>query len=159
MIKFKIGDKVKICNKPQEDTDFVEWIDALDETCGLIGEIIEYANWDNSYHVESESGVWWYAEDWLEKIEEVGIKKQQPTTTWNNIEVSRGDVVAIKGCQLVFKVFDLTDTSALLEGHPTPVEPQDIIYIYKKSWEKPKELEEMSKEELIKLVKELKGCQ
>ena len=164
MSKFKIGDKVKILKKNDSYSNL--WVSSMDNTQETEGIIVrcnpQLDKYGAAYDVKVFKGhSWWYEEGWLEKIEEEGTEKEGDTsksrlpTTWNNIEV--GDINKHDVSGTAYSVVSLGDDRAFITDDGDYIHYKDIVVVYKKHWEKPKELEEMSKEELIKLVKELKG--
>lgn len=155
MSKFKIGDKVKILKKNVSYSDL--WIEGMDYTQETEGVIISFNpqldDFGPAYDIQVyDEKTWWYEEKWLEKVEENSV--EQPTT-WNNIEV--GDVIKHTVSGATYPVVRLGDDRVFVADNNYYVLHEDIATIYKKSWEKPKALEDMSKAELIEIIKELKG--
>lgn len=104
------------------------------------------------YEIEVYGESYWVEESVLEDTCSTNIGTQP--TAGNNIEV--GDFVSSASDGIVYKVMEVLEDK-VYTGKLGYVFKDNIKVIYKKCWEKPKELEEMSKEELIELVKKLKG--
>lgn len=132
-LKYKVGDKLLI-----EVT--VESLD-LDDT-----------NYPYDISLDNAEVRLWLSESSLESAVTAATGKLPKQG--NNIEV--GDIVRILK-NVVYTVKTVEVDRVFVEEAIGYVLHKDIESVYKKSWEKPKELEEMSKEELIELVKKLKG--
>lgn len=129
-LKYKVGDKV------------------------LVEVVVTNTDEEDSrfpYEVETEDGVvFWISTEYLHE----SVSENKSPTTWNNVEV--GDIVNILG-NVSYTVKTLAEDRVFVRAAVGYILHTDIDAIYKKSWEKPKDLQDMSKEELIELVKKLKG--
>lgn len=103
--------------------------------------------------VDGQTYGYWANEDKVYARNSVEQYKQ--STTWNNIEV--GDIIKHDVFGTAYSVVRLGDDRVFTTDTGGYILYKDIVVIYKKSWEKSMSLEDMSKEELIELVKQLKG--
>lgn len=126
-LKYKVGDVV--------------YVKAIIERADMNDTLYPYC-----ISVGNDAAVFWT---------EVGDLLTSEHQTSKADHVYQGDVVRLNNGSF-HHVLSLAD-GYLLTTSPLPVPKNEVHAIYRKVWEKPKELEEMSKEELIALVKELKG--
>lgn len=132
-LKYKVGDKLMI----EVVVDFLDLTDM---------------RYPYSVRVGGEGDTLWLSQGCLDAVV-VSDTGKLPKHD-NNIEVD--DIVELKD-ELRTKVHNVVTDYFYSEEYGEDFNISDVVAIYKKSWEKPKELQDMSKEELIELVKKLKG--
>ncbi len=81
---FKVGDVVRIMAKPPADKDMDPgWRPWMNQTCGTVGVITEPVSTDRP-HVRV--GNWWYAQDWVERVDSHGHNRDQTILSWQQTE-------------------------------------------------------------------------
>lgn len=62
-MKFKVGDKVKLANKPQPD-----WQSEMNALCGRIGTITSIDGDGDCYVLIPGESSWWFSPKWLTSV-------------------------------------------------------------------------------------------
>lgn len=74
-MKFKVGDEVRLADKPQPNTDTLSWEPEMDELCGRTGIIMAIdGDGDCGVKIPGER-MWWFSPKWLTKVSSVASNK------------------------------------------------------------------------------------